>query len=129
MISVFSLSIDDIFVTCCFFFFFSSRRRHTRLQGDWSSDVCSSDLFLPGTQQEFGGIIKHGAKLLFAFAEATVPKLTVITRKAYGGAYCVMASKHIRTPANFASATPRIAGMGPEGAVQILYKTEPDPVP
>src|SRR5947199_10859930 len=58
--------------------------------------------FLPGTDQEFGGIIKHGAKLLFAFAEATVPKITVITRKAYGGAYCVMASKHIRTDANFA---------------------------
>src|SRR5205085_11720038 len=58
--------------------------------------------FLPGTEQEFGGIIKHGAKLLFAFAEATVPKITVITRKAYGGAYCVMASKHIRTDANFA---------------------------
>src|SRR5690242_2291183 len=58
--------------------------------------------FLPGTQQEYGGIIRHGAKLLFAFAEATVPKLTVITRKAYGGAYCVMSSKHLRTDANFA---------------------------
>src|SRR5467141_2314258 len=73
--------------------------------------------FLPGTQQEFGGIIKHGAKLLFAFAEATVPKITVITRKAYGGAYCVMASKHIRTDANFAWPTAEIAVMGPEGAV------------
>ncbi|MFY9731709.1 MAG: acyl-CoA carboxylase subunit beta, partial [Candidatus Acidiferrales bacterium] len=73
--------------------------------------------FLPGTQQEFGGIIKHGAKLLFAFAEATVPKITVITRKAYGGAYCVMASKHIRTDINFAWPTAEIAVMGPEGAV------------
>ena len=80
--------------------------------------------FLPGTQQEFGGIIRHGAKLLFAFAEATVPKLTVITRKAYGGAYCVMASKHIRTDANFAWPTAEIAVMGPEGAVNIVYKRE-----
>ena len=80
--------------------------------------------FLPGTQQEFGGIIKHGAKLLFAFAEATVPKLTVITRKAYGGAYCVMSSKHIRTDANFAWPTAEIAVMGPEGAVNIVYKRE-----
>ena len=80
--------------------------------------------FLPGTQQEFGGIIKHGAKLLFAFAEATVPKITVITRKAYGGAYCVMASKHIRTDANFAWPTAEIAVMGPEGAVNIVYKRE-----
>src|SRR6267142_1891402 len=80
--------------------------------------------FLPGTQQEFGGIIKHGAKLLFAFAEATVPKITVITRKAYGGAYCVMASKHIRTDANFAWPTAEIAVMGPEGAVNILYRDE-----
>ena len=79
---------------------------------------------LPGTQQEFGGIIKHGAKLLFAFAEATVPKITVITRKAYGGAYCVMASKHIRTDANFAWPTAEIAVMGPEGAVDIVYKRE-----
>ncbi len=82
--------------------------------------------FLPGTQQEFGGIIKHGAKLLFAFAEATVPKLTVITRKAYGGAYCVMSSKHIRTDANFAWPTAEIAVMGPEGAVNIVYKRELD---
>lgn len=80
--------------------------------------------FLPGTSQEFGGIIKHGAKLLFAFAEATVPKLTVITRKAYGGAYCVMASKHIRTDLNYAYPTAEIAVMGPEGAVSILYRNE-----
>ncbi|HVS03958.1 MAG TPA: acyl-CoA carboxylase subunit beta [Thermoanaerobaculia bacterium] len=80
--------------------------------------------FLPGTQQEFGGIIKHGAKLLYAFAEATVPKVTVITRKAYGGAYCVMASKHIRTDVNLAYPTAEIAVMGPEGAVNILYRRE-----
>ena len=80
--------------------------------------------FLPGTQQEFGGIIKHGAKLLFAFAEATVPKITVITRKAYGGAYCVMASKHLRTDVNFAYPSAEIAVMGPEGAVNILYRRE-----
>jgi len=80
--------------------------------------------FLPGTQQEFGGIIKHGAKLLYAFAEATVPKITVITRKAYGGAYCVMASKHLRTDANFAYPSAEIAVMGPEGAVNILYRRE-----
>jgi propionyl-CoA carboxylase beta chain len=85
--------------------------------------------FLPGTQQEFGGIIKHGAKLLFAFAEATVPKITVITRKAYGGAYCVMASKHIRTDANFAWPSAEIAVMGPEGAVNIVYKRELDKAP
>src|SRR6202167_3020986 len=82
--------------------------------------------FLPGTQQEWNGIIKHGAKLLYAFAEATVPKLTVITRKAYGGAYCVMSSKHIRTDANFAWPTAEIAVMGPEGAVNIVYKRELD---
>src|SRR5579864_7654377 len=75
--------------------------------------------FLPGTQQEYGGIIRHGAKLLFAFAEATVPKITVITRKAYGGAYCVMSSKHIRTDVNYAWPTAEIAVMGPEGAVNI----------
>ncbi|MFB3853480.1 MAG: acyl-CoA carboxylase subunit beta [Vicinamibacterales bacterium] len=80
--------------------------------------------FLPGTVQEYGGIIRHGAKLLFAFAEATVPKVTVITRKAYGGAYCVMASKHIRTDANYAWPTAEIAVMGPEGAVNVLYKRE-----
>src|SRR5271169_678256 len=85
--------------------------------------------FLPGTQQEWGGIIKHGAKLLYAFAEATVPKLTVITRKAYGGAYCVMSSKHIRTDANFAWPTAEIAVMGPEGAVNIVYKRELDKTP
>ena len=82
--------------------------------------------FLPGTVQEYGGIIRHGAKLLFAYAEATVPKVTVITRKAYGGAYCVMASKHIRTDLNFAWPTAEIAVMGPEGAVNILYKRELD---
>src|SRR5438132_8662917 len=80
--------------------------------------------FLPGTHQEFGGIIKHGAKLLYAFAEATVPKITVITRKAYGGAYCVMSSKHIRTDMNFAYPTAEIAVMGPEGAVNVLYRRE-----
>ena len=80
--------------------------------------------FLPGTEQEWGGIIRHGAKLLFSFAEATVPKVTVITRKAYGGAYCVMASKHIRTDINYAYPTAEIAVMGPEGAVNILYKRE-----
>jgi propionyl-CoA carboxylase beta chain len=80
--------------------------------------------FLPGTEQEYGGIIKHGAKLLYALAEATVPKITVITRKSYGGAYCVMASKHIRTDINYAYPTAEIAVMGPEGAVKILYKKE-----
>jgi len=80
--------------------------------------------FLPGTQQEHGGIIRHGAKLLYAFAEATVPKLTVITRKAYGGAYCVMSSKHLRTDVNLAWPTAEIAVMGPEGAVNIVYKRE-----
>lgn len=80
--------------------------------------------FLPGTQQEFGGIIKHGAKLLYAFAEATVPKITVITRKAYGGAYCVMGSKHIRTDLNFAFPGAEIAVMGPRGAVEIINRKE-----
>jgi propionyl-CoA carboxylase beta chain len=80
--------------------------------------------FLPGTAQEYGGIIKHGAKLLYAYCEATVPKLTVITRKAYGGAYDVMSSKHIRGDANFAWPTAEIAVMGPEGAVNILYRRE-----
>ena len=80
--------------------------------------------FLPGTKQEFGGIIKHGAKLLYAFAEATVPKVTVITRKSYGGAYCVMASKHIRTDVNYAYPSAEIAVMGPEGAVEILHRKE-----
>ena len=82
--------------------------------------------FLPGTVQEWGGIIRHGAKLLFAFAEATVPKLTVITRKAYGGAYCVMSSKHIRADTNFAWPSAEIAVMGAEGAVNILYRRELD---
>ena len=82
--------------------------------------------FLPGTVQEYGGIIKHGAKLLYAFAEATVPKVTVVARKAYGGAYCVMASKHIRTDVNLAWPTAEVAVMGPEGAVNILYKRELD---
>ncbi len=80
--------------------------------------------FLPGTAQEWGGIIRHGAKLLFAFAEATVPKITVITRKAYGGAYCVMSSKHLRTDLNLAYPTAEIAVMGPEGAVNVLYRRE-----
>ena len=80
--------------------------------------------FLPGTAQEWNGIIRNGAKLLYAFAEATVPKITVITRKAYGGAYCVMASKHIRTDLNFAYPTAEIAVMGPEGAVNVLYRKE-----
>lgn len=78
--------------------------------------------FLPGTNQEFGGIIKHGAKLLYAFAEATVPKITVITRKAYGGAYDVMSSKHIGADINYAFPTAEIAVMGPDGAVNILYR-------
>jgi len=87
--------------------------------------------FLPGASQEYGGIIRHGAKLLYAYAEATVPKVTVVTRKAYGGAYCVMGSKHIRTDINFAYPTAEIAVMGAEGAVGILYRRElataPDP--
>ena len=80
--------------------------------------------FLPGTAQEYGGIIKHGAKLLYAFCEATVPKITIITRKAYGGAYDVMSSKHIRADFNFAYPTAEIAVMGPEGAVNIIYRKE-----
>ena len=80
--------------------------------------------FLPGTDQEFGGIIRHGAKLLYAYAEATVPKITVITRKAYGGAYCVMGSKHLRTDVNLAYPTAEIAVMGAEGAVNIIYRRE-----
>jgi propionyl-CoA carboxylase beta chain len=80
--------------------------------------------FLPGTEQELGGIIKHGAKLLYAFAEATVPKVTLITRKAYGGAYDVMASKHIRADVNFAYPTAEVAVMGPEGAVNIIFRNE-----
>ena len=80
--------------------------------------------FLPGTDQEFGGIIKHGAKLLYAYAEATVPKITLITRKAYGGAYDVMASKHLRGDLNYAYPTAEIAVMGPDGAVNIVYRRE-----
>ena len=82
--------------------------------------------FLPGTDQEWGGIIRHGAKLLYAYSEATVPKLTVITRKAYGGAYDVMSSKHIRADFNFAWPTAEIAVMGPEGAVNIIFRKELD---
>ncbi len=80
--------------------------------------------FLPGTAQEYGGLIKHGAKLLFAFTEATVPKVTVITRKAYGGAYDVMSSKHIRGDVNYAWPSAEIAVMGSKGAVEILYRNE-----
>jgi propionyl-CoA carboxylase beta chain len=80
--------------------------------------------FLPGTSQEWGGIIRHGAKLLYAFTEATVPKLTVITRKAYGGAYDVMASKHMLADFNFAWPTSEVAVMGPEGAVNIIYRRD-----
>ncbi len=80
--------------------------------------------FLPGTDQEYGGIIRHGAKLLYAFCEATVPKITVVTRKAYGGAYCVMNSKHIRSDLNLAWPTAEIAVMGPDGAVNIIFRRE-----
>ncbi|MGH7341458.1 MAG: acyl-CoA carboxylase subunit beta, partial [Candidatus Rokuibacteriota bacterium] len=80
--------------------------------------------FLPGTAQEFGGIIRHGAKLLYAFCEATVPKITIITRKAYGGAYVVMSSKHIRGDVNLAYPTAEIAVMGPDGAVNIIFRNE-----
>ena len=79
---------------------------------------------MPGTKQEQGGLIRHGAKLLFAFAEATVPKVTVITRKAYGGAYDVMSSKHLRGDVNFAWPTAEIAVMGPKGAVEIIFRAE-----
>ena len=88
---------------------------------------CDVPGFLPGTAQEWGGIIRHGAKLLYAFAEATVPKITIITRKAYGGAYDVMASKHIRADYNLAFPTAEIAVMGPDGAVNIIYKRAIDP--
>jgi propionyl-CoA carboxylase beta chain len=80
--------------------------------------------FLPGTDQEYGGLIKQGAKLLFAYSEATVPKVTVITRKAYGGAYDVMSSKHIRADVNYAWPSAEIAVMGPKGAAEILYRSE-----
>jgi propionyl-CoA carboxylase beta chain len=82
--------------------------------------------FLPGTAQEYGGIIKHGAKLLFAYAEATVPKVTVITRKAYGGAYDVMSSKHLRGDVNYAWPSAEIAVMGPKGAVEIIFRADMD---
>ncbi len=80
--------------------------------------------FMPGTRQEQGGLIRHGAKLLFAYAEATVPKVTLITRKAYGGAYDVMSSKHIRGDVNYAWPTAEIAVMGPKGAVEIIFRAE-----
>ncbi|MGO9378768.1 MAG: carboxyl transferase domain-containing protein, partial [Dissulfurispiraceae bacterium] len=87
--------------------------------------------FLPGTAQEFGGVIRNGAKILYAFAEATIPKVTVITRKAYGGAYCVMSSKHLRGDINYAWPTAEIAVMGARGAVGVLYGKDaqkaPDP--
>ena len=80
--------------------------------------------FLPGTEQEYGGIIKHGAKLLYAYVEATVPKITIITRKAYGGAYDVMGSKHVRADLNYAYPTAEVAVMGPDGAVNIIFRKE-----
>ncbi len=80
--------------------------------------------FLPGTGQEYGGVIKHGAKLLFAYGEATVPKVTVLTRKTYGGAYVVMSSKHLRGDFNYAWPTAEVAVMGAKGAVEILYRSE-----
>jgi propionyl-CoA carboxylase beta chain len=80
--------------------------------------------FLPGTEQEWGGIIKHGAKLLYAYCEATVPKLTIVTRKAYGGAYDVLSSKHIRADLNLAWPSAEVAVMGPEGAINIIYRRE-----
>ena len=83
--------------------------------------------FLPGTDQEWGGIIRHGAKLLYAYCEATVPKLTVITRKAYGGAYDVMGSKHVGADFNFAWPTAEVAVMGSEGAVNIIFRRELEP--
>src|SRR3546814_5527028 len=98
----------------CFFFFKQKTAYEMRIS-DWSSDVCSSDLFR-------SGIIKHGAKLLFAYAEATVPKITVITRKAYGGAYDVMAPKHLRGDLNYAWPTAEIAVMGAKGAVEIIFR-------
>ena len=85
---------------------------------------CDVPGFLPGTTQEWGGIIRHGAKLLYAYAEATVPKITIITRKAYGGAYDVMGSKHLLADFNFAWPTAEVAVMGPEGAVNIVYRRD-----
>ena len=90
---------------------------------------CDVPGFLPGTNQEWGGIIRHGAKLLYAFTEATVPKLTVVTRKAYGGAYDVMNSKHMRADFNFAWPTAEVAVMGPEGAVNIIFRRDLDKSP
>jgi len=90
---------------------------------------CDVPGFLPGTNQEWGGIIRHGAKLLYAFTEATVPKLTVVTRKAYGGAYDVMSSKHMRADFNFAWPTAEVAVMGPEGAVNIIFRRDLDKSP
>ena len=83
--------------------------------------------FLPGTSQEHSGIIRNGAKLIYAYAEATSPKITVITRKAYGGAYCVMSSKHLRGDTNYCWPTAEIAVMGAQGAVEILHRKDPDP--
>jgi propionyl-CoA carboxylase beta chain len=80
--------------------------------------------FMPGTSQEYGGIIKHGAKILYAYAECTVPKITLITRKAYGGAYDVMASKHLRGDVNYAWPSAEIAVMGAKGAVEIIFRTD-----
>ena len=80
--------------------------------------------FMPGTEQEYGGIIRHGAKLIYAYAEATVPKVALITRKAYGGAYIVMSSKHLRSDVNLAWPSAEIAVMGPDGAVNIIYREE-----
>src|SRR2546426_4050689 len=90
--------------------------------------LCFEDVpgFLPGTGQEYGGIIRHGAKLLYAFSEATVPRMTVITRKAYGGAYVVMNSKHLRADVSFAWPTAEIAVMGSEGAVNVIFRKEID---
>ena len=90
---------------------------------------CDVPGFLPGTNQEWGGIIRHGAKLLYAFTEATVPKLTVVTRKAYGGAYDVMSSKHMLADFNFAWPTAEVAVMGPEGAVNIIFRRDLDKSP
>ena len=85
---------------------------------------CDTPGFLPGLNQEYGGIIRHGAKMLYAYAEATVPKIAVITRKAYGGAYIVMSSKHLRGDVNYAWPTAEIAVMGPEGAVNVIHRKE-----
>jgi acetyl-CoA carboxylase carboxyltransferase component len=85
--------------------------------------------FMPGTVQEYNGIIRHGAKLIYAYAEATVPKLTVITRKAYGGAYCVMSSKHMRGDINFAWPSSEISVMGPSGAIEIVFRKDIEAAP